>query len=40
MQPEKFQSKHEPKMHVLNLKVSRWSRAKKFVSGIEGSLSL
>lgn len=40
MQPEKFQSKHEPKMHVLNLKVGSWSRAKMFVFGIEGSLSL
>lgn len=40
MQPEKFQSKYEPKMHVLNLKVGSWSRAKKFVFGIEGSLSL
>lgn len=26
MQPEKFQSKHEPKMHVLDLKVSSWSK--------------
>lgn len=40
MQPEKFQSKHEPKMHVLNLKVGGWSRAKMFEFGIEGSLSL
>lgn len=26
MQPEKFQSKHEPKMRVLDLKVSTWSK--------------
>lgn len=31
MQPEKFQSKHEPKMHVLDLKVSNWSKATKFL---------
>jgi len=35
MQPEKFQSKHEPKMHVLDLKVSSWSKARRFLHGLK-----